>query len=402
MPPSSDLPDLSNCLPGGMPVDTFLRDWWRKKPLLVRNAFPGFESPITPEELAGLAMEDEAVSRLVLERGGDYPWQLRHGPFREEDFANLPETHWSLLVQEVDRWVPDAAALFEHFRFAPLWRFDDIMVSYAPDGGNVGAHVDRYDVFLIQGLGRREWRIGSRPLSAEEEVSAPDIDVDMLADFEPDETLTLEQGDMLYLPPRVAHHGIARGPCMTFSVGFRAPGHVECLDAVLRRALADADPLGSVSGVESAPPDHPGRIGEDVLEQLYRLVWDSLTAPVLAEAFGALVTESRRGEELPLPEQEWTGEALVEALQAGAELVRVAPNRFAFVAGRDGRATLFAHGEAYPLGPELAPAGPLVAGRAPLDAATLGEALEDGDFRELLAALANAGVVEVGGVGFLT
>ena len=321
-----------------MPVDAFLRDWWRKKPLLIRNAFPDFESPITPEELAGLALEEEAVSRLVLERGGDYPWQLRHGPFREEDFANLPETHWSLLVQEVDRWVPGAAALFEHFRFAPSWRFDDVMASYAPEGGNVGAHVDRYDVFLIQGLGRREWRIGAKPLPAEEEVSAPDIDVDMLADFEPDEVLALEEGDMLYLPPRVAHHGIALGPCMTYSVGFRAPGHAECLDAALRRAIADADPLGSLSGSESAPPDHPGRIGEDVLDQLYRLAWDSLTVPVLAEAFGALVTESRRGEELPLPEREWTGGAVAEALRAGAELVRAAPNRFAFVERQGGRA----------------------------------------------------------------
>ncbi len=112
MPPSSDLPDLPDCLPGGMPVDTFLRDWWRKKPLLIRNAFPDFESPITPEELAGLALEEEAASRLIMERGGEYPWQLRHGPFQEEDFADLPASHWTLLVQEVDRWVPGVAALF--------------------------------------------------------------------------------------------------------------------------------------------------------------------------------------------------------------------------------------------------------------------------------------------------
>lgn len=395
MLPCNNLSDLPECLPGGMPVDTFLRDWWRKKPLLVRNAFPNFESPLTPEELAGLAMEEEAVSRLVLERGGDYPWELRHGPFAEEDFANLPETHWSLLVQEVDRWVPEAAALFERFRFAPSWRFDDVMASYAPDGGNVGAHVDRYDVFLIQGLGRREWRIGSRPLSAEEDVSVPDIDVDMLADFEPDETLALEEGDMLYLPPRVAHHGIALGPCMTFSIGFRAPSHAEFLDAALRRALVDADPLGNLSGSESSVPDHPGRIGEDVLDQLYRLVWDSLTVPVLSEAFGALVTESRRGEALPAPEQEWTGEGLAEALRAGGELARMAPNRFAFIAERDGRATLFAHGEAYPLAPRLAYAAPLIAGREALDAETLGRALEDEDFLKLLTALANAGSLEV-------
>lgn len=399
MSPSSDLPDLPalpDRLPGGMRVKTFLRDWWRKKPLLIRNAFPDFESPITPEELAGLALEEEAVSRLILERGGAYPWQLRHGPFREEDFADLPASHWTLLVQEVDRWVPEVAALFEPFLFVPSWRLDDIMVSYAPEGGNVGAHVDRYDVFLIQALGRREWRIGAEPVSAEEEVSVPDIDVDMLADFEADEALVLEEGDMLYLPPRVAHHGIALDPCMTFSVGFRAPAHAEYLDAVLRRAIMDADPLGSLSGTESAPPDHPGRIGEDVLDRLYHMIWDTLTVPVLGEAFGALVTESRRGEELPAPEREWTGEELVEALRAGAELVRAAPNRFAFVERHNKCATLFVHGETYPLEPGLAYAAPLIAGRESLNAETLGEALEDEDFRELLAALANAGSVEVG------
>ena len=399
---SNNSPALPECLPGGMRVETFLRDWWRKKPLLLRNAFPDFESPITPEELAGLALEEEAVSRLILERGGAYPWELRHGPFRKEDFANLPETHWTLLVQEVDRWVPELAGLFERFLFVPSWRFDDIMASYAPDGGNVGPHVDRYDVFLIQALGRREWRIGAKPLPAEEEVSVPDLDVDMLADFEPDEVLVLEPGDMLYLPPRVAHHGIALGPCMTFSVGFRSPGHAEFLDAALRRAIASADPLGSLSGSEAAAPEHPGRIGEDVLDQLYILVWDALTVPVLAEAFGALVTESRRGAELSAPEKEWTGEALAEALRGGAELVRAAPNRFAFITHRGGHASLFAHGETYPLGPGLAYAAPLIAGREPLNAETLGEALEDGDFRELLAVLANAGSVEVCGGIFST
>ena len=396
MPPSSDLSRLPKNLPGGMPVKTFLRDWWRKKPLLIRNAFPDFESPITPEELAGLALEEETVSRLILERGGAHPWELRHGPFREEDFANLPETHWTLLVQEVDRWVPEVAALFERFLFVPSWRLDDIMVSYAPEGGNVGAHVDRYDVFLIQALGRREWRIGANPLSAEEEVSVPDIDVDMLADFEADEVLVLEPGDMLYLPPRVAHHGIALDSCMTFSVGFRAPGHAEYLDALLRRAIADADPLGSFSGTELAPPDHPGRIGKDVQDQLYIFIWDTLTTTVAEQAFGALVTESRRGEELPTPEREWTGEDLAGALRGGAELVRAAPNRFAFVERHNGCAVLFAHGETYPLEPELAYAAPLISGREPLNAETLGEALEDEDFLELLAALANAGSVEVG------
>ena len=135
MPPPSTLL-------GGLTPEQFLSEYWQKKPLLIRGALPGFESPISPEELAGLACEVDVASRLILERGGDYPWQLRHGPFDEDDFADLPETHWTLLVQEVDRLVPEVAALLDHFRFIPSWRIDDVMASYAPASGGVGAHID--------------------------------------------------------------------------------------------------------------------------------------------------------------------------------------------------------------------------------------------------------------------
>ena len=213
--------DPYNCL-GETSVEEFLADYWQKKPLLIRNAFPGLESPISAEELAGLSCEEYVNARLVLERDGDYPWQVEFGPFEESRFSELPESHWSLLVSDVEKHVPETAALLKPFRFIPDWRIDDLMISYAPQGGSVGAHTDAYDVFLIQLSGQRRWKI------AEEfpEKTLDGIDLCILEKFEAENEWLLDSGDMLYLPPNVAHHGIAQDngeTCLTASVGFRAP-----------------------------------------------------------------------------------------------------------------------------------------------------------------------------------
>ncbi|WP_160327298.1 cupin domain-containing protein, partial [Pseudomonas citronellolis] len=143
-------PDAPLQLLGGLTPREFMRDYWQKKPLLVRQAIPGFESPISPDELAGLALEDEVESRIVLEHG-EHPWELRRGPFAEDAFSQLPEKDWTLLVQAVDQFVPEVAELIEDFKFLPKWRIDDVMISYAAPGGSVGPHFDNYDVFLLQG-----------------------------------------------------------------------------------------------------------------------------------------------------------------------------------------------------------------------------------------------------------
>ena len=168
--------------PLGMPPAKFLRDYWQQKPLLVRKAIPGFKSPISPEELAGLACDEEVVSRLVMERGGRTPWELRRGPFTEEDFLELPETHWTLLVSDVEKQAPDMAGLIEPFRFVPDWRIDDLMISYAPEHGTVGPHVDDYDVFLLQGLGRRRWQISTQPIDPDN--FRPDVELRIMDEFE--------------------------------------------------------------------------------------------------------------------------------------------------------------------------------------------------------------------------
>ncbi|MEX0747500.1 MAG: cupin domain-containing protein [Rhodothermales bacterium] len=378
---------------GGRNPEEFLREYWQKKPLLIRGALPGFTSPVTPEELANLACEEEVESRLILERGGDYPWQLRHGPFEEDDFPALPETHWSLLVQEVDRWVPEVADLLDRFSFIPNWRIDDVMVSYAPDAGSVGAHVDNYDVFLLQGLGRREWRIGTSPIDEEDLV--PDLDVSMLSEFEPDATWILEPGDMLYLPPRLPHHGIAIGDCMTFSIGFRAPSREEVLAGFINQVLEEIDPLERYSDGDLKPQDEPGLISRSSLDTIRAFISDSIREEEIDTWFGRFVTEPKRADLVHTSERDWTGRELAQSVGAGASLERVAPKRMAFIRHDSGEVSLFAQGEEYLLDPDLAYAAPLLCGSDRLTAETLHDQLRDRDFSELLADLVNSGHLEI-------
>ena len=210
---------------GGAGADEFLQEYWQQNPLLIRQALPGYISPISPDELAGLALEEEVESRLVV--GGGNNWSLRHGPFTEQDFLDLPQQDWTLLVQAVDLWVPQVRQLLELFAFLPLWRLDDVMVSFACPGGSVGPHFDQYDVFLLQVAGTRRWQIGgqcdgSTPLKA-------DCQIRMLESFSSREEWLLEPGDMLYLPPGIAHWGVAESECLTYSIGFRSPNIADLL-----------------------------------------------------------------------------------------------------------------------------------------------------------------------------
>jgi len=215
---------------GGLTPAEFLSEYWHKKPLLIKNAIPGFKGLLSPEELAGLACEDEVQSRIVEEIHGQ--WHASHGPFDDEDFARLPEKpdpkhRWTLLVQSVNHYLPEASQLLQQFDFIPHARLDDLMVSYAPDGGGVGPHFDSYDVFLLQGQGKRLWRV-----SEQTDLSLVDgAPLRILKNFDTAQEWLLEAGDMLYLPPHLAHWGIAvsdgKTDCMTYSIGFRAPKNQE-------------------------------------------------------------------------------------------------------------------------------------------------------------------------------
>jgi 50S ribosomal protein L16 3-hydroxylase len=207
----------------------FVSQYWQKKPCVIRNAFPGFESLVSPEELAGLACEEDVHCRLVIENTEAGPWQVSYGPFEDQDFLDLPETHYSLLVSECEKWLPELTDLLDQFRFIPDWRIDDLMISYAPENGSVGPHVDAYDVFLLQAMGSRRWQFCDSPCERPELIAG--LELAILKQFEPDQELILNPGDMLYLPPGFAHHGVALDRCMTYSIGFRAPTAASALES---------------------------------------------------------------------------------------------------------------------------------------------------------------------------
>ncbi len=334
-------PDTPLQLLGGLTAREFLRDYWQKKPLLVRQAFTDFQSPIDPDELAGLALEEEVESRLVLEHG-ERPWEMRRGPFEEDTFATLPERDWTLLVQAVDQFVPEVAELLEHFRFLPSWRIDDVMISFAAPGGSVGPHFDNYDVFLLQGHGKRNWKIGQ--MCDSDSALIEHADLRILADFEQSDEWTLAPGDMLYLPPRLAHYGVAVDDCLTYSVGFRAPSAAEVLthftDFLSQFFLPDEE---RYSDADAQPVSDPHQIQHDALDRLKALLAEHMgDERLLLTWFGQFMTEPRYPEQVA--GETLTEQDLLDSLERGAILIRNPSARLAW-SEVDDNLLLFASGQ---------------------------------------------------------
>ncbi len=350
---------------GGLTAAEFLRDVWQQKPLLIRGAFPDFQCPLDPDELAGLACEEGVEARLVEEHGADGPWRVRHGPFDEATFATLPERDWTLLVQAVDHYVPEVAELLEAFDFLPRWRLDDIMISYAPPGGSVGPHVDQYDVFLLQGSGQRRWQLGGK---VDDDAPILDaIDLRILERFEaaPGDDWVLEPGDMLYLPPAWAHHGVSQSDdCLTLSVGFRAPSADEAITSFADYLGEQLPASRRYADAGMAPPEDPTELDDAAVARMRRLILETLDDPAqLAQWFGRVMTQPKYVDQLVPTETPTEVDDLVTALQEGEELLRSPGSRFAWRALDDDRATLFADGDglncALPLARALATDAPL-------------------------------------------
>ena len=276
----------------GFDKSDFIRQYWQKKPCLIRQAIPDFESPISPQELAGLACEDEVHSRLIIEKGSQTPWQLSYGPFTEEVFTALPETHYSLLVSECEKWIPECRSLLTQFQFIPAWRIDDLMVSYASPGGSVGPHSDEYDVFLLQAGGKRRWQYTDTRVDNPALIA--DLDLAIMQDFNSDQEAILSPGDLLYLPPGIAHHGVAIEPCLTFSIGFRAPTATEILESFeLEVGRQNSVPL------RYADPDletdrHFAEITQNEIDRFRAMVLSVLDQPesLWVDSIGKLLSDS--------------------------------------------------------------------------------------------------------------
>lgn len=235
-------------------VKRFMRHHWQREPLLVRAAFPGFVDPLAPREVLALAADPDADVRLVHRHGAS--WSVEHGPFSARRIKQLPRRGWTVLVQDTNRFSRAAADLLARFDFIPHARIDDVMVSYAVPGGGVGPHVDSYDVFLLQGRGRRRWRISRQRNLA----FKPGLPLKILEDFVPEQEWVLEAGDMLYLPPGVAHDGVAESECLTWSIGFRAPADAELVAGFLDFLRDRLAPEGQYGDAGAAPARHPGAI----------------------------------------------------------------------------------------------------------------------------------------------
>ena len=267
----------------------FLAEYWQKKPLLIRNAIPDFKGLLTPNELAGLACEDDVQARIIQQK--NEAWKVKHGPFDDKDFAKLPAKDWTLLVQSVNHYLPEATDLLALFDFIPHARLDDLMVSYAPKGGGVGAHVDSYDVFLLQGSGKRNWKI-----SAQKDLTLVENQpLKILQNFKTEQEWTLEAGDMLYLPPQIAHWGISESDdCMTYSIGFRAPKIQELQHEFLSYLQDNLHAEGLYQDADLQLQKHPGEISAalqaKVEAALSGIPWKSAN---VADFLGRFLTEPK-------------------------------------------------------------------------------------------------------------
>ncbi|MDO6459744.1 cupin domain-containing protein [Granulosicoccaceae sp. 1_MG-2023] len=341
--------------PDGIDEAVFLRDYWQKKPLLIRNAFPDWDNPLSPEELAGLSLEDDIPSRLIREISPT-EWTLQHGPLDEATLTGLPAYGYSLLVSDIEKLLPDFITYVQPFRFIPDWRIDDLMISYAPEGGSVGPHTDQYDVFLLQASGTREWRLGDGPVSDPELLPLPDLKI--LRDFKPAHTHTLSPGDLLYLPPRLAHHGISRDDrCMTWSVGFRAPSAAAMVADFGRF-------LGSKINADTLYPDpdlaaqkNPGEITPHAIGKLTQMLKDHLITDetLFAEWVGRFLTEAGSSGWLGPDADDSDSAALLATLEETPALERCTQSRLAFVAGEE-QCSFFVNGECFSAGQALAEA----------------------------------------------
>lgn len=337
--------------PLGMPPAQFLRDYWQKRPLLIRNAFPGYVSPVTPEDLAGLACEDGALARIARYDRKKDAWAVRSGPFAEAEFPGMPHQDWTLLVQDVDKWDPEIRALLDAFDFLPRWRMDDIMISFAAPGGSVGAHIDQYDVFLLQGLGHRRWMIDTAPNP--DQTYLDDVPLRLLKHFAPTHDWVLAPGDMLYIPPGVPHHGVAEDACMTISVGLRAPSSAELLGDFVDTLICDADEAVRYADPDLAPAQDAYEIDADAMaraiEALNKLRMHDPER--LGDWFGRFISLYRSAG-MPLDPDPPRSRIEVEFdLQQGAVLARHPWTRAAW--RRDGtdkrRARLYLGGQAHGL-----------------------------------------------------
>ena len=334
------------CLPDSITPEQFLAEYWQKKPLLIKQGLPQLIDMFEPDDMMGLALEEDASARLLTQaaskKEGQAQWQLKKSPLSETDFENLPE-QWTVLVQNLEQWSPELGQLWQAFDYIPQWQRDDIMVSYAPKGGSVGKHYDDYDVFLAQGYGSRRWQLGKYCDKNTEFVADEPIRVfDDMGDIIFDEIL--EAGDVLYVPPKLSHFGVAQDDCLTFSFGCRRPNLMQIIDSLADIATNDSDlfiPLLLPQALQASGALQSESISA-IKEQLLHMLQSERGDVIIRQAVSEVV--SKRQYDALVPEETLTTDELVQALSEGALLQADYSNRLLYNKTGNG-IVLYANGQ---------------------------------------------------------
>ena len=334
------------CLPESITSEQFLAEYWQKKPLLIKQGLPQLAGMFEPEDILGLAIEEDASARLLTQaatkKSGQPQWQLKKSPLTETDFDNLPE-QWTVLVQNLEQWSPELGQLWQAFDFIPQWQRDDIMVSYAPKGGSVGKHYDDYDVFLAQGYGQRRWQLGKfcdkdTAFVADEPIRLFDDMGEIIFDE------ILEAGDVLYVPPKLSHFGVAQDDCLTFSFGCRRPNLMQIIDSMADIATNDSDlfvPMLLPQAMQSSGELQANSI-EAIKSQLLQLLQSERGDHIIRQAVSEVV--SKRQYDALVPEDTMDTDELMQALAEGATLQADYNNRLLYSQTNDGM-TLYVNGQ---------------------------------------------------------
>ncbi len=302
-------------------LEDFLTRYWQKEPTIIKGGFSDFSDPLSPEELAGLTMEEEIDSRFISNLDGH--WLAEHGPFSEEKFSSLGESNWSFIVQAANHWHSNSAELVKAFDAMPNWLFDDLMISYSVIGGGVGPHIDQYDVFIIQGSGKRHWRVGAYDKGQYKETCQHSA-LKQIEGFEPIIDDVLETGDILYIPPGFPHDGYALEPSLSYSVGYRSPKQQELLSNYADYVLAQDMGEHHLHNPDQGLQETTGVIQANDLHQLKKMLKDAVNdEAVLNKFMGCLVSQSRHQLNVVAEEEPWKPEDLRDYLQGGSSIERV-------------------------------------------------------------------------------
>ena len=334
------------CLPDSMTPEQFLAEYWQKKPLLIKHGLPQLVDMFEPDDMLGLALEEDASARLLTQaaskQNGQPQWQLKKSPLIEADFDNLPE-QWTVLVQNLEQWSPELGQLWQAFDFIPQWQRDDIMVSYAPKGGSVGKHYDDYDVFLAQGFGSRRWQLGKFCDKDTEFVADEPIRLfDDMGEIIFDEIL--EAGDVLYVPPKLSHFGMAQDDCLTFSFGCRRPNLMQIIDSMADIATNDSDlfiPMLLPQAMQASGELQAASI-EAIKTQLLQMLQSERGDTIIRQAVSEVV--SKRQYDVLVPEESINTDKMIAALASGATLQADYSNRLLYNQNNDD-ITLYANGQ---------------------------------------------------------